>query len=93
MPLQVLPGDEVWVDFADVDVSLEDTLDREEEEPELEELCDYFAPAIRTGWIEVTSVCNDRLKFASFQSLQVHANGQGITQPPITGFIFVAPRT
>lgn len=83
--LETAGGDEVWVDFADVDVPLEDTLDREEEEPELDELCACLAPAIRTGWIEVTSVCNDRLKFASFQSLQVHANGQGMSHMHFTG--------
>lgn len=83
-------GDEIWVDFADAGVPLEDTLDRVEEEPELEELCAYLAPAIKSGWIEVTSVCNDRLKFASYQSLQVYANGHGVSQLHFTGLQYPA---
>ncbi len=86
--IETASGQEEWIDFDETELPLEETLEHEEREVELEELCSYLAPAIKSGWIEVTSVSNDRLKFGSYQSIQVYANGQGISQLHITGLAY-----
>ena len=83
--IELEDGSEVWVEGVPEFCDEDDILDIETEEVELDSLCADISQAIKSGWIEIGVIANEKLRYAYYQTLKIYSNGQGVRTYTLTG--------